>query len=100
MTKSKFQKGETMTKQEQLARDDWLRRDEAEAQESLGKIEGIEAYAQATDQQKGVIAFGMTPVELLPVMSDYGAKVGHPAYQKGFTLGLMTAAKMNGGMRV
>jgi hypothetical protein len=89
-----------MTKEEQRARDARLYRDELEFQESLGKLNGLEAYAQATDQQKGIIAFGMTPIELFPETCEYNGKTGHPAWKKGFALGLMTAAKRNGGMRV
>ena len=88
------------TKEEQRARDARLYRDELEHQESLGKLNGLEAYAQATDQQKGIVAFGMTPIELFPVACEYGGKANHHAWQKGFALGLMTAAKRNGGMRV
>ena len=89
-----------MTKEEQRARDARLYRDELEFQQSLGEINGIEAYAKATDQQKGIIAFGMTPVELFPAACAYGGKAQHHAWKKGFALGLMTAAKKNGGMRV
>ena len=89
-----------MTKEEQRARDARLHRDELEFQQSLGEINGIEAYDKATDQQKGIIAFGMTPVELFPAACAYGGKAQHHAWKKGFALGLMTAAKKNGGMRV
>ena len=89
-----------MTKEEQRARDARLYRDELEFQQSLGEINGIEAYETATDQQKGIIAFGMTPVELFPDACAYGGKAQHHAWKKGFALGLMTAAKKNGGMRV
>ena len=89
-----------MTKEEQRARDARLYRDELEFQQSLGEINGIEAYDKATDQQKGIIAFGMTPVELFPAACAYGGKAQHHAWKKGFALGLMTAAKKNGGMRV
>ena len=82
-----------MTKEEQRARDARLYRDELEFQQSLGEINGIEAYAKATDQQKGIIAFGMTPVELFPETCEYGGVADHHAWKKGFALGLMTAAK-------
>ncbi len=82
-----------MTKEEQRARDARLYRDELEFQQSLGEINGIEAYTKATDQQKGIIAFGMTPVELFPETCEYGGVADHHAWKKGFALGLMTAAK-------
>tara|TARA_R100000654_G_scaffold70428_1_gene100682 strand:+ start:1249 stop:1527 length:279 start_codon:yes stop_codon:yes gene_type:complete len=82
-----------MTKEEQRARDARLYRDELEFQQSLGELNGIEAYAKATDQQKGIIAFGMTPVELFPETCEYGGVADHHAWKKGFALGLMTAAK-------
>lgn len=82
-----------MTKEEQRARDARLYREELEFQQSLGEINGIEAYAKATDQQKGIIAFGMTPVELFPETCEYGGVADHHAWKKGFALGLMTAAK-------
>ena len=82
-----------MTKEEQRARDARLYRDELEFQQSLGEINGIEAYAKATDQQKGIIAFGMTPVELFPETCEYGGVADHHAWKKGFALGLMRAAK-------
>ena len=82
-----------MTKEEQRARDARLYRDELEFQQSLGEINGIEAYANATDQQKGIIAFGMTPVELFPETCEYGGVADHHAWKKGFALGLMRAAK-------
>ena len=89
-----------MTKEEQHARDARLHHDELEFQQCLGELNGLEAYDKATDQQKGIIAFGMTPVELIPVACEYNGKAGHPAWKKGFALGLMKAAKRNGGMRV
>ena len=89
-----------MTKEEQRARDARLYHDELEFQQSLGKISGIEAYAKATDQQKGIIAFGMTPVELFPETCEYGGVADHHAWKKGFALGLMTAAKMAKAMVV
>lgn len=82
-----------MTKEEQRARDARLYHEELEFQQSLGEINGIEAYAKATDQQKGIIAFGMTPVELFPETCEYGGVADHHAWKKGFALGLMTAAK-------
>lgn len=89
-----------MTKEEQKARDAKLAQDEIETQQTLGKIEGLEAYETTTADQRAIIAFGMTPVELFPEESFYGAKVEHPAYRKGFTLGLMQAAKTIGKMVV
>lgn len=89
-----------MTREQQQARDAWLARNEAEAQKSLGEINGIEAYAKATDDQKAIIAFGMTPIELFPVNCAYGGRAAHPQWRTGFAIGLMTAARMNGGMRV
>jgi len=88
------------TREQQRARDARLYYDELEYQQSLGEINGIEAYAAATDQQKGIIAFGMTPVDMFPAACAYGGQAQHHAWKKGFALGLMTAAKMNGGMRV
>ena len=82
-----------MTKEEQRARDARLYRDELEFQQSLGEINGIEAYAKATDQQKGIIAVGMTPVERFPETCEYGGVADHHAWKKGFALGLMRAAK-------
>ena len=82
-----------MTREQQQARDAWLARNEAEAQKSLGEINGIEAYAKATDDQKAIIAFGMTPVELFPETCEYGGVADHHAWKKGFALGLMRAAK-------
>ncbi len=87
-----------MNKEQQQARDRHLAWDEARHQESLGRIEGIEAYENTTAKQRGIIAFGMTPIELFPEESWYGAKVNHPAYRKGFALGLMDAAKTIGKM--
>ena len=89
-----------MTKEQQQARDRKLARDEWESQQSLGCIEGLEAYKNTTEKQRGIIAFGMTPIELFPEESYYGAKVNHPAYRKGFALGLMKAAKTFGKMVV
>ena len=83
-----------MTKEEQRARD--ARTSTAKSSSfsrSLGEINGIEAYAKATDQQKGIIAFGMTPVELFPETCEYGGVADHHAWKKGFALGLMRAAK-------
>ena len=82
-----------MTREQQQARDAWLARNEAEAQKSLGEINGIEAYAKATDDQKAIIAFGMTPGELFPETCEYGGVADHHAWKKGFALGLMRAAK-------
>ena len=82
-----------MTKEEQRARDARLYRDELEFQQSLGEINGIEAYAKATAQLKGILAFGMTPVELFPETCEYGGVAAHHAWKKGFALGLMRAAK-------
>ena len=82
-----------MTKEEQRARDARLYRNELEFQQCLGELAGVEAYAKATDQQKGIIAFGMTPVELFPETCEYGGVADHHAWKKGFALGLMTAAK-------
>lgn len=60
--------------------------------ETLGKADGFQTYAKLDDKQKAIIAFGMTPVEILPE-ADCGEE-----YRKAFVLGLMDAAKAAGKM--
>jgi hypothetical protein len=58
--------------------------------ESTGRSKGYQTYDTLDDKQKAVIAFGMTPIEVMPD-KEYGKE-----YRKGFVLGLMDAAKANG----
>ena len=73
---------------------------EREAQLSLGKIAGIEAYRNATDQQRTIIAFGMTPVEIIPGRCAYGGQVQHKEWLRGFALGLLDQARQAGRLVV
>lgn len=63
-----------------------------ETLETLGRADGFDTYAKLDDKAKAIIAFGMTPVEILPE-ADCGEE-----YRKAFVLGLMDAAKAAGKM--
>lgn len=89
-----------------------------------GKLYGECIYDGLTDQQQGIIAFGMTPVELANDAEEYGKTMlakSYAAYHwndesqwksaydnmqknatsdfvKGFCSGLMSAAKKKGRM--
>lgn len=89
-----------MTREQQQARDRKLAKEEQDTQETLGRIEGLEAYENTTEKQKSIIAFGMTPIELFPTESFYDADTQNPNYKKGFSIGLMQAAKTFGKMIV
>lgn len=60
----------------------------------FGKVAGYTKYMTLDDKQKAIIAFGMTPIEVMPE-EDYG-----PVFKKAFVLGLMDAAKAEGKMVV
>jgi len=65
---------------------------EKETLEEIGRSMGCVAYRNLDDKQKAIIAFGMTPVEVMP---EEGCGED---YRKGFVLGLMDAAKAAGKM--
>lgn len=65
---------------------------EKETLEEIGRCMGNAAYRNLDDKQKAIIAFGMTPVEVMP---EEGCGED---YRKGFVLGLMDAAKAAGKM--
>jgi len=60
--------------------------------EEIGRSMGYAAYKTLDEKHKAIIAFGMTPVEVMP---EEGCG---KEYRKGFVLGLMDAAKAAGKM--
>ena len=67
--------------------------------EKLYRVIGQAAYAEATDQEKAIVKFGMTPKSLLDRMDIELNEMGRDGL-RGFALGVMDEAEKDGGMRV
>lgn len=65
--------------------------------QDAGELYGYGKYPKLTEKQKTIIAFGMTPIEILEE-AERGMRgmidaCDRPYYRKGVVLGLMKAAK-------